>query len=219
MPHLLILATLRPDPDEARSWVETELHRAEYRQSLVDRFFAWLQELWDRLTSAALGANPLSTGAAVLVLVVLVVLVGLVVSRVRREPLRAVGGEAVLLTGQVTPEEHRRAAEAALAEDDYDLAIVEAFRALAARAVQRGLVQERPGLTAHELATDLRPLFPGHAAGLDRSSALFDLVFYGDQPAAAADARSVLDLDEALRGARPSRTVVDQPDQSTAVPR
>ena len=34
---------------------------------------------------------------------------------------------------------------------------------------------------------------------------LFDLVFYGDQPASADDARSVLDLDDALRTARPAR--------------
>ena len=214
-----VVASIRPDPDQARSWLERELSRPAYRQSLVDRFFSWLGDLWDRLMQGALEASPLSTAAAVLVLVVLAVLVALVVSRVRREPLRTRTRESAPVASELSAQDLRSAALTALSEGAFDAALVGAFRALAARSVQRGLVEERPGSTAHELAADLRPSFPGHAEYLDRASALFDLVFYGDQPATAPEAQAVLDLDEALRSARPVRPHDGDPVPAAAVPR
>jgi len=90
---------------------------------------------------------------------------------------------------------------------------------MAVRAVRRGVAEERPGLTAHELATDLGPAFPDQAERLRAASVLFDLVFYGDQPASADDARSVLDLDDALRTSRPARRDTMAPPPTAAVPR
>ena len=213
------VGTLRPDPDQARTWVERELSRPEYHEDLLTRFLGWLQDLWSQLQLRALGASTLSTAAAVVLLAVLVVLATLVVGRVRREPVRGSGEAGVLVPGSVSPEQHRAAAETALADGAFDRAIVEAFRALAVRAVRRGVAEERPGLTAHELATELGPAFPDQAEGLRAASVLFDLVFYGDQPASAGDARSVLDLDDALRTARPARRDTSAPPPTAAVPR
>jgi hypothetical protein len=111
----------------------------------------------------------------------------------------------------VPAETHRVAAEAALAAGDHAQAIVEGFRAVAARAVHRGVLDERPGRTAHELATELAPLLPDHARALTDASAVFDLVFYGHQPAQEADARSVLALDDDLRIARPAASATASP--------
>ncbi len=84
---------------------------------------------------------------------------------------------------------------------------MEAFRALASRSLRRGLVDERPALTAHELAADLTAAFPDRAGDLVDAAALFDRVFYGHQRATAEAATAVLALDDALRTARPaSRT-------------
>ncbi len=198
-------AALHPDPDTARSWLERELSRPEYHESLLEQLRNWLGEVWLRLQSAALGASPLSTAAFVVVLVLLVVLVVLVATRVRNDPARHGQRGALLVDGVMNADEHRRVAEACLASGDLDVALVEGFRAIATRAVQRGVLEDRPGLTAHELTVGLRPAFPGHADELASASTLFDLVFYGDQPATAADARAVLGLDEALRLARPAR--------------
>lgn len=212
------VGTLRPDPDQARTWVERELSRPEYHEDLLTRFYGWLQDLWSQLQLRALGASPLSTAAAVVLLAVLVVLVVLVLGRVRREPVR--GGEAgVLVPGSVSAEQHRTAAESALTDGAFDRAVVEAFRALAVRAVRRGVAEERPGLTAHELATELGPAFPDQAERLRAASVLFDLVFYGDQPASAGDARAVLALDDELRTARPARRDTSTPPPTAAVPR
>jgi hypothetical protein len=214
-----VVVTLRPDPDRARSWVERELSRPEYHEGLLTRFLRWLGDLWSGLRLRALDASPLSTFAAVVVLVVLVVLAALVVSRVRREPLRGGGHAPAPVGATATPDEHRAAAEAALAAGAHDRAVVEAFRALAVRAVSRGVLEERPGLTAHELAVDLGPAFPAQAERLRSSSVLFDLVFYGDQPATAGDARAVLELDDALRAARPARRDTAAPPPTAVVPR
>lgn len=215
-----VVGLLRPDPGPARAWVQQELSRREYHRSLLEQLFGWLGDLWDRLRGAALDATPLSTAAAAVVLVGLLVVVTLLASRVRREPVLRRDGGQVLVPGSGSPDEHRSAAEAALAAGAVDRAVVEAFRALALRAVARGVVEERPGLTAHELAADLEPAFPSEAEPLRRSALLFDLVFYGDQPVTAPDARSVLDLDETLRTTRPARTRVGAAvPPSQAVPR
>jgi hypothetical protein len=200
-----VQAALHPDPDTARSWLERELSRPEYHESLLEQIRNWLGDAWLRLQSAALGASPLSTAAFIVVLAVLVVLVVLVAARVRNDPTRHGQQGALLVDGVMSADEHRRVAEACLGSGDLDVALVEAFRAIATRAVQRGVLEDRPGLTAHELTVGLGPAFPDHADALARASAQFDLVFYGDQPATAADARAVLDLDDALRLAHPAR--------------
>jgi hypothetical protein len=213
-------SAVRPGPGQGRSWVEQELSRREYHVGLVDRFQAWVGELWDRLTGAALAAGPVPTALLVVGSALLVVAVLLVLSRVRREPGAAPGAaRASLGTGTATPDEHRRVAEEARDRGSFDLAVVEAYRALAGRALQRGLLDARPGLTAHELASELRPRFPDHGDPLERSADLFDLVFYGSVPATAADADGLLDLEAALREARPARDAGAGQAPGTAVPR
>jgi hypothetical protein len=195
-------AAVRPDPGTARRLLRQELARPAYRQSPVERFSDWLQDLWARLQQTALHASPLSTGAAVLAVAVLVALVVLVAGRVRRETGRRADVGAPALTGGLSPDEHRAAAAAALERGDHRTALVEAFRALVVRSTSRGLLAERPGLTAHELAEELSPLFPGQREALSAAARSFDVVFYGDQPATGEDARAVLALDDALLATR-----------------
>jgi len=156
------------------------------------------------------------------VAVVAVVLLVLVAGRVRHEP-SAPGAPAPLGPGQVSPQEHRSVAEAAMAAGDHHLAVVEGYRALAARSVLRGVLDERPGRTAHELAEALGPVFPAHADQVARASTLFDLVFYGHPSATGSvgrsEAESVLRLDDVLRTARPGQVDLDAQRPVSAVPR
>jgi hypothetical protein len=155
----------------------------------------------------------------VVLLVLLAALLVAAASRVRREPSGPPRDGVVLGTHDTSPEEHRAAALTALEAGRPADALVEAFRALAARSVRRGLLDARPGLTAHELADELAPVFPPEATPLTRAAQLFDLVFYGEQPVAPDDARSVLDLDERLRLARPAASVRSDRVDGSAVPR
>ncbi len=189
---------LRPGPDEARSWLERELARPDYRRSLLERFTSWVGDLWDRLTGTALSATPLSTGVALVLAVVLAVLLVLAVSRVRRDPVGPTREDGLLSGPTIGPDGHRSAALSALGREAASEALVEAFRALAVRSVQRGLVEARPGITAHELVSALAPRFPDHTERLHRAADRFDAAFYGRQPVVPDDAQAVLDLDDEL---------------------
>ena len=186
--------------------MERELSRPEYHRSPLDRFVSWLGDLWDGLTQAAT-ARPRGPTAAAVVLLVLRARV----ARGRRRSGTARAGPAprrrrrAHRPARSRPRRTAAAAEGALSDGRPDDAIVEAFRALASRSLRRGLVEARPGLTAHELAADLSAAFPAARRRLGRAALLFDAVFYGHQPATADDARSVLALDETLRTARPAR--------------
>ncbi len=222
MPHLRTAALgLSPSPDQGRDWLHRELARPEYQRGPGERLLSWVGGLWRALQRTALDASPLSTVALVLVAVVLVLAVLLLVSRARFDPVaRGDAGAAALDPDSVTPDEHRANATAALAEGRTDVAVVEAFRALTTRSVRRGVLEERVGLTAREVALSLGPVFPDQSAGLARAAADFDLVFYGHQGATPEVARSVLDLDDALRSARPRPPLgIDEPRSPSPVPR
>ena len=216
---IAVRGAVRPDPDQARAWLERELARPEYRRGLLVRFESWLSDLWDRLTGMTVGSSPLSTATAIVLLVLLLVLVGVVATRLRREPAARRDGVVLLDAAATSPEEHRARAETALREGRFDDALVEAFRALASRSLRRGLVDERPALTAHELAADLTVAFPGHMEHLAGAADRFDRVFYGHQPATADDATGVLALDDALRPARPAGRTPAGPGPVPTVPR
>jgi hypothetical protein len=194
---------LRPDPDRARAWLREELARREYHQSLLDRLTGWLSDRWHALTAAAGSTSGLSTAAAVALAVLLVVVLALAAGRLRREPVQRRAGRQLSGGSAASPEDHRRAAAEALNAGHYEVALVEAYRAVVTRAVRRGLLEDRPGLTAHEVALELGTAFPDRVADLERATWLFDVVLYGEQPTTAEDARTVLDLDEELRLARP----------------
>jgi len=199
-----VAASIRPEPDQARSWLEAELRRAEYQPSIAERVRGWLEDLWESLSDTALGATALSAGVAIVLLVLFVVLLLLVAGQVRREPAARTSGELVVAGDQISPDGHRAAALAALDAGLYDRALLESFRALAARSVRRGLVAERPGLTAHELAEDLAAAFPAYGDQLRGASLRFDRVLYGHQLPSEQDTREVLALDDTLRTLAPA---------------
>ena len=63
---------------------------------------------------------------------------------------------AVLTEEVVTADELRARAEAALEAGRFEEAVVEGFRAVAVRQVERGRLSDTPGATAHEVAEPSR---------------------------------------------------------------
>ncbi|HEX6874206.1 MAG TPA: DUF4129 domain-containing protein [Nocardioidaceae bacterium] len=195
---------MRPDPDQARAWLESELARPEYhQQGLLERLQTWLDELWLRLAAAASGAGRLSTVVAVVLALLLIVAALLVLPRIRRTP--APGGDSMAVLGgeRVGADERRRRAEEALAEGRWEDAVVEAMRALALRMVDRGVLEDTPGSTAHEIALTVADAFPSERARLVGAAELFDAVQYGGGRASREQAQDVLDLNDELRRTRP----------------
>jgi hypothetical protein len=193
---------LQPSGDEGRRLLRDELVRGEYHRHLLQRILGWL---WRRLeggVGAASGTNGVT--AFVTMLIGAVLLVGLVVllSRVRRDRRQRAAVQAVLPDDRPSAAELRQRAEAALVEGRYADAVTDGFRALAVRQVERGRLHDQPGATAHEVAASLATSYPSHGVRVGRTADLFDATLYGDHPAGHDDATGVLELDDALAGAR-----------------
>lgn len=195
-----------PSTEEARGWVRRELSGPEYAddRSLLQRVIDWVAELVAELLERSSGALPgwllpvVLAGIAALVTLVLLV-------RVRREP----GAAGVGVHGGVLDEPHldadayRARARAALDAGDAAAATADWFRAIAAAAAERAVVDDNPGRTAHEVSVALAAVFPGEADALARAADHFDAVRYGNAQVDAGVAALVADLDARLAAARP----------------
>ena len=196
------MSGLDPSPDEARELLARELARPEYpHPSLLERFLDWLGEKLGGFVSSATGsAVGLVVALLVAVLVALVLVAAL--TRVRRD--RVEGPEQLgVLDVPATAEDLRRRAETALTEGRPDDAVADGARALARRCVERGLLDDAPGRTTHEVFADVATRFPDEAAALRAAADLFDRVVYGRHPASAGQARDLLSLEAQVRATRP----------------
>jgi hypothetical protein len=194
---------LQPSGDEGRRLLREELLHAEYhRQHLAQRILDWI---WRRLeggVGAATGTSWVATLVTMLVVAGLLLGLVLLLSRIRRDRRRRETAAAVLTDGRPSATELRRRAESALAEGRHADAVVEAFRALAVRQVERGRLADQPGTTAHEVAASLATAYPEQGERVGRGADLFDATYYGDRPASHAEASALLELDDMLAGIR-----------------
>jgi Domain of unknown function (DUF4129) len=203
LPLLLGDPPLTPSGDEGRSLLRRELLHPEYtRDNLFWRVVDWLLDKLSGATDAASGASPLVTLLAMVIGVVLAGLLAWLLSRARLRRRAPVVGASVLLDDGLTADQLRTRARTALAEGRHEDAVVDGYRALALRQVERHRIDDVPGATARELALALGAAFGGRAVQVRAAADLFDLVLYGDRPATAEQARSVLALDDDLVGAR-----------------
>jgi hypothetical protein len=199
----LLEPPLVPSPDEARSRLRRELLRPEYHeQDLLQRLLVWLGRQIDRGLAAAAQTPPLSALVAMALGLALVLALVWLTSRVRSSGSAAAGDGEVLTRHGLPAATLRERAEAALAEQRPADALLDAFRAVAVRAVERGALEDRPGATAHEVAVSLAGQVPEQADRVTEAARLFDEVLYGDRPATAGQALAVLRLDDDLAGVR-----------------
>jgi hypothetical protein len=194
---------LDPSPDRARSLLRHELLRPEYHdRNLLQQVLDWLQRIIDSGFQAASQASPLSTLGAIVVFLLLLVLLGWLLSRARGSARATTPERAVLTEERLTAAQRRERAESALAAGRAEEALVEGFRALTTRQIERGRIDDVPGATAHEVADSLGTTYPHQRARVADSANLFDQVLYGDRPATRDQATQVLSLDDELAAVR-----------------
>lgn len=194
---------LDPTGDQARSELRRELLKPEYHdRNVLQQVVDWVERTVNGGLDAASGAPPLSTLAAMVLFVALALALAWLASRVRRTARSREQDRAVLSEEVVTAAELRARAEAALAAGHHEEAVVEGFRAVTVRQVERGRLDNAPGATAHEVATRLAAEHPPYADRVGGAALLFDQVRYGDRPATREQATGVLALDDDLAGAR-----------------
>jgi hypothetical protein len=193
---------LEPSGAEGRSLLRAELLKKEYHdQHLWQRLLAWLGRLFDRSVGAASGSSPATVFLTMLLAALLVVGLLLLLTRLRRDRRVRVRAESVLPDDRPSASSLRRRAEEALREERYDDAVLDAFRAVTARQIEHGALDDQPGLTAHEVSLGLAAAHPPLADAVRRGADLFDATMYGHRPAAREDAVRVLALDDSLVGA------------------
>jgi Domain of unknown function (DUF4129) len=199
------LRGLDPSPAEARKWLSDELHRSDYHNPWLESSLRWI---FGQLSKLLDGANKLANSGLSVVVTVLVALVAItllvwVLPKVRREPVVAHPDGAVIVDPTITAGTYRDLAARALADGRYDAAVLEGFRAIAKDMSDRTLLDDAPGLTAHEVSLELSRPFPDFAGRLSQSANLFDAVRYGHRSATQDQAGQVLRLDSELAKARP----------------
>jgi hypothetical protein len=206
---ILLPATVPVEPDAgtARRWVLQELAKPAYQAAeptpvdrAVQAFLDWFTGLFDaRNADTPPVLLAIAIGVVVAALVVALLLFGLP-RRNRRSRAGALFGEDDRRSAADT----RRAAEAALARGDFDLAVLERFRALARGLDERTLVAVFPGTTASAFARSASRAFPAEHAELGTAADLFDGVRYAGEAASREDALSIAALDDRLAAARPA---------------
>lgn len=195
---------LDPSSDEGRSLLRRELLEPRYNdQNLLDRLLNAVLRRIDGGINAASNIGALSTFAAMVVLLALVLALGWLASRARRSTTADAAATRAVLTDEiVTADQLRRRSELALAQGQFEDAVVEAFRALAVRQVERGRLEDSPGTTAHEVSLVLTREYPHQRVRMILSANLFDAVLYGERSATREQALDVLALHDEMAGVR-----------------
>ncbi len=196
---------LDPSRTEGRRLLEDELAKPRYavEPSLWDRFREWLLGLFN---TSGPGLPP---WIFVLVLIVAVAVLALVIGLLLRPEARArrSGTEGAVLDERgVDAAAYRRRAQSAVREQDWDTVVLDGYRAIVASAVERTVLDELPGRTAHEASIDLSRAFAAESEPIRASANRFDAVRYGHDQASEDDARAVLALDDRLARTRPALT-------------
>ena len=202
-PARAALDALVPGPGTARDWLREELSRREYQPTLSERFWHWVQDLFDRVRDATVGAGGFDPVVALVLLALVTALAAFVLSRLRANPGGEAPAGAVFTEKRLSAADHRGLAQGALSRGDWDTTVVEAMRALASGLFERGLVVEESGATAHEISATAAESFPTERDRLERAALTFDETRYGEQAARESGAREILALEEDLRSAPP----------------
>lgn len=209
---------LTPDADEARRLLENELARPEYHDPgnwIRDQ----LQRLIDWLTSGPDGVTTMSDGQVAALIIGAVILVGAVIWLVMG-PLRA---DRRRKPGAVLDDEERSAADLLedarllAGSDDWGRATLQAYRALVRSLAERAIIDESPGMTAHEAAGRAAPRLPSLAPALAEAADVFDALAYGHRPGSHSQYEAMLALHAEAAATLPTLPTVTAPDAPVSV--
>ncbi len=196
---------VEPDAEEARRWAEEELSRSVYDQepTLLERAWEWFVDLLDSIFATDIPAPPnLVPVIGVLGVAVLLAVVIYLAGPLRTRRRARQGSHAVFDDPYTSSAELTESADAAAARGDWSLAVLMRFRAIIRSLDERAIVEDRPGITAHEASTAAAAALPQCAAGLHWAGRLFDDVRYGDARPGPGEDAQLRELAVQVAGAR-----------------
>ena len=200
-------APATPGAQEAREAAEAELAKPAYHPvpNLLDRLWRWLVEHLDP-TTVIPGIPPLLSGLIVLLVLVTCIILLVVLLRRFRPVGRSRRASGRLFDDERDARALARAADAAAERGDWDTAVVERFRAIIRSLDERGLIEDYPGMTAHEAAALGSGALEALGEELTRAAALFDAVRYGEVVSTEEQDAWMRDLARRVDTARVDRT-------------
>lgn len=208
-PALIVAADApaTPGAQEAREAAEAELAKPAYHPTpdLLDWLWHWLREHLDP-TAVIPGIPPLLSGLIVLLVLVTCIILLVVLLRRFRPVGRSRRASGRLFDDERDARALARAADAAAERGDWDTAVVERFRAIIRSLDERGLIEDYPGMTAHEAAALGSGALEALGEELTRAAALFDAVRYGEVVSTEEQDTWMRDLARRVDAARVDRT-------------
>lgn len=192
-----------PDAETARQWAIEELSKNQYQEhgpSWISRVWGWLGRLLDHLFNFDFGGNLVAA------IIVTVLVVGLIFLAVRltagpvRRAFRNRRTHSVFEDDSRTSAQMRAAANAAAERGEWNLAVLERFRAIIRSLEERDLISDRPGVTADEAALETGGRFPDVVMEMMAGANRFDAVRYGLGAATRQDDEALRRLDASLSG-------------------
>jgi hypothetical protein len=187
-----------------------ELARRELAKQAYQRDEDWLTaagrwvvehlaELLDRAASASPGGY-----LGLLVALALLVAVAVVV-RLGTGPLaRSTRATPLLEAGRpVSAAEHRAEAARSAQAGRWAEAVRARLRALATDLAERGVLEDRPGRTADELATEVARALPSCERAVRAAVRVFDETWYGGRAASSSSYDTVARADDLVRATQP----------------
>ena len=196
---------LDPSRSEGRRLLEDELSKPRYavEPSLWDRFRDWLLGLFD---STGAGLPPWIFAVVLFVALAVLALVIALLLRPEARARRSGADRGVLDERGVSAAAYRSRAQNAARQGDWGTVVLDGYRAIVSAGVERTVLDELPGRTAHEASLELSRAFPREGDGLHACADRFDAVRYGHDRATEDDALAVIALDDRLTRSRPELT-------------
>ena len=199
-----VLAAAPPSRDGARDAARRELSKQIYRRrqaGLLPRILEWLFTRLGRLFEKATSVVP--GGLPGLLLLVAIVVAIVVVLRLRLGPLRRTD----LLTDEraaaaKSADDYRAEAAGFAADGNWREALRARFRAVIRELEQRGILDQRAGRTAGEIAFEAGAAVPAIAAAMQRAADVFNQTWYGDRAASPSAYDSIAQVDDSVRGGK-----------------
>lgn len=192
--------------ESARELAHRELQKRAYDEAkpplavrLVSKVIETLRELFDRSSAHLPGGRT----TLVLLLLLLSVLVVLLVVRLNPARFGRQLSVGVFASGRaLSASEHRDLAEGHAARREWAEAVRERLRAVVRELESRGVLDPRPGRTAHEVAGEAGLLVPALADPLARAATIFDEVWYGGRHADRSAYDTLVEVDRMVTGTR-----------------
>ena len=190
-----------PDAETARQWAIDELSKDRYQErgpSWLERAWDWVVEQFSHLFGLEVDGGSLMAIAIIAAIILALVLVTRAVVGPVRRSFKAKRTHSVFEDDARSSTEMRSAADAAAAKEDWNLAVLERFRAIIRSLEERDLIDDRPGVTADEAAFQTGARFPDILTRISGAADLFDRVRYGHGKAALSDDDALRQLDRIL---------------------